>query len=76
MKIETKVRKCYLVECVIDNVDTYYKSEIVFTCRDDANALKEKMKKEAEEFLSKRIADEDENIWWRWCYDTSRIFGS
>lgn len=51
-----------MVECVIDNVDTYYKSEIVFTCRDDANALKEKMKKEAEEFLSKRIADEDENI--------------
>lgn len=54
MKIETKVRKCYLVECVIDNIDTYYKSEIVFTCRDDANALKEKMKKEAEEFLSKK----------------------
>lgn len=60
MKIETKVRKCYLVECVIDNVDTYYKSEIVFTCRDDANALKEKMKKEAEEFLSKRITDEND----------------
>ena len=44
MKIETKVRKCYLVECVIDNVDTYYQSEIVFTCRDDANALKAAIK--------------------------------
>jgi hypothetical protein len=45
MKIEAKVRKCYLVECVIDNVDTYYQSELVFTCRNDANVLREKMKK-------------------------------
>jgi hypothetical protein len=60
MKIEAKVRKCYLVECVIDNVDTYYQSELVFTCRNDANVLREKMKKEAEEFLSKREGMQNE----------------
>lgn len=37
-KIETKITRCYLVECVIKDTNTYYKSELVFTNRNDAKA--------------------------------------
>ena len=46
-KIEAKISKCYLVEVVVDNVDTYYRSEYVFTGYQEAKKLKEKMVKDA-----------------------------
>lgn len=52
-KIETKITKCYLVECVIGNTNKYYKDELCVTNYQDAKKIKERMIKEAEEFLNK-----------------------
>jgi len=54
-KIETKITRCYLVECVIKNTNTYYKSELVFTNRNDAKALETKMKEQAKERQNESI---------------------
>ena len=47
MKVESTITKCYLVEVVIDNVNTYYKSEYVFGTYQEAKELKKKMIEEA-----------------------------
>ena len=54
MKVETKITKCYLVECFIENTKTYYKSEYVFGSRQDAKALENKMKQDADKWLNKK----------------------
>lgn len=54
MKVETKITTCYLVECVIDNTKTYYKSEYVFGSKQDAKELEAKMKHDGNKWLDKQ----------------------
>lgn len=54
MKVETKVTKCYLVECVIDNINTYYQSEYVFGNLQDAKTLEARMKEDAKKWLEEK----------------------